>query len=266
MRNKTGLKTWPISALVASHNEAHLLEDCLKSIQFCDEIFFVDLGSSDNSTEVATPWVDKVVKHHKVPIIEAIHADFVPQLQNDWFLLIDPDERISVELQNSIAETLQTVDSHISVIRAPMFNFFKGKKLEGTYFGGLVYARCLYRRSGVNLSNDVHANIQMKDGFQRIKIKFEGRNYNSHYWCNSWAQLLDKHRRYLNGEGEAQYNQGLRYSLKQQWKDSLIRFYYSFKTRQGYKDGWRGLMLSFLAARYEFLKWHKLKQYQKLIK
>lgn len=253
----------PISALIASCNEGFLLKDCLKSLQFCDEIYFVDLGSEDDSMSIAKEWSDVQVKYKKVDLIEEIHPVFVPKLKNDWFILIDPDERITKALADSIRETLSTVGDDISVIRVPMFNYFKGKPLKGTVFGGLTYARCLYKRSGVSINSEVHSNIQKKDGYDRIKIKFEGDNFNMHYWCQGWSHLLGKHNRYLKGEGKAQYLMGIRYSFSRQLKDTVLRFYYSFKTCKGYQDGLRGLGLSVIAARYEYLKWHELRKYQR---
>ncbi len=265
MRQKGIAGTLPISAVIASFNEGHILEDCLKSVQFCDEVIVVNLNSNDNTEEIALRYCDKYYFEDKdLLYFDAYHDKYIPNIENDWFLLMDPDERISGALIESIKLTLINVADDVSVIRVPMFNYFKGKKLKGTVYGGVIYARLLYRLSGVHVGNEVHSSIKMKDGYTRIKIKFEGENYSRHYWCSSWSQLLSKHNRYLKGEGLAQYKLGLRYSFKKQWYDSLIKFYYSFKTREGYKDGLTGFLLSFFAARYEFLKWKELRKFQKL--
>ncbi|MCC6818442.1 MAG: glycosyltransferase [Bacteroidia bacterium] len=264
MRNKEGLKTLPISVLIGSCNEGHLLEDCLKSLQFCDEIVLVNLSSNDNTEAIALKYADQYIYVEERPLyFDMLHEKYVPNLKHEWFVLIDPDERISEELAQDIGEHLNQVTDDISVIRVPMINHFKGKQLKGTVYGGVIYARLLYKRSGVNVGVEVHSGIKMKEGFSRIKIHFKEQNFDSHLWCNSWSQLLDKHRRYLKGEGMAQYNMGVRYSFKKQYYDSLIRFYYSFKTRQGYKDGWTGFWLSFFAARYDFLKFRELRKYEK---
>ena len=106
----------------------------------------------------------------------------------------------------------------------------------------------------------------MKEGYERYKIKFTGENYDKHLWCSSWKQLLEKHKRYIYGEGKSRYNAGLYYNTKEKYKSSIIKFYYSFKTLKGYKDGYTGIVLSFLAARYEFLSWNSLRNYMKEIK
>ena len=65
----------------------------------------------------------------------------------------------------------------------------------------------------MNISDEVHTSIKLKDGYTRRKIHFTGENYNQHLWCTGFKQLLDKHKRYIKGEGESQYNLGNRYYL-----------------------------------------------------
>jgi len=256
------MKKLPISAFVASCNEAHLLEDCLKSIQFCDEIVGVNLESTDNSKELLLKYCTSYEEHKRVPIIEEIHPIYIPKLKHDWFIVIDPDERILPALVNDIEMMINNADSKLAVVRVPMFNHFKGKRLDYTVYGGLISFRLLFRKQGILLNENIHSGILLKEGFERIKIHFTGENYNKHLWCSSWTQLYQKHKRYLGKEGQAQYNSGKKYSLYCQIKDTIIRFYYSYKTKGGYKDGLRGLALSLFAAWYEFMKWNSLRKYQ----
>ncbi len=255
----------PVSVLVASCNEGHMLEDCLRSLQFCDEIFGIDLQSDDNSMELFRKYATQVETFQRVPMIERVHPHFIDKLKHDWIILIDPDERIMPALAASIAEELQKVEPEIAALRVPMINHFKGRALKGTTYGGIIYARLLYRRSGITVDDDVHKGIKLRPGFDRKKIRFTGENYDKHLWCNSWKQLADKHRRYLLGEGQARYNEGLRHSFKEQWMAFFRTFYFSFKGLKGYKDGLTGLMISFMEARYEFLSWAGLKAYQRTI-
>jgi hypothetical protein len=250
-----------ISVLIASCDEGHLLEDCLKSLQFCDEIVGVNLESTDNSKELMLKYCTSYIEHKRVAIIEEIHPIFIPQLKHEWFIVIDPDERILPQLALDLVDKINTVDTNIAAVRVPMFNYFRGKKLEYTVYGGLISFRMLYKKSGVFLDNDIHKGIKMKDGFDRIKIHYSGNNFDQHYWCNSWNQLFEKHNRYLLKEGQAQYNSGVRYTIKKQFSNAIIQFYYSFKTKKGYRAGITGLLLSIMAARYEFLKWKSLKEY-----
>ena len=254
----------PISALVASYNEGHLLEDCLKSLQFCDEVVVVDLNSTDNTAEIARRWATTYhFEPEYVPYFDVHHHKYIPPLKHNWFILIDPDERIMPALAESIGTFLQTVAADIAAIRAPMINHFKGKALKGTTYGGIVYARLLYFKPGISIDDDVHNGIKVLPGFDKTKIWFEAENYDRHLWCNSWAQLYDKHRRYLLGEGQARYNEGRRYRFGDEWKGLVRTFYFNFKGMKGYTDGLRGLGISLMEARYEFIASRRLLKYQR---
>lgn len=254
----------PISALVASYNDAHLLEDCLKSIGFCDEIVVVNLNSKDNTEEIAKKYCTRYfLETEWVPYFDKHHKKYIPQLKNEWFLLMDSDERLMPDLIPDIKLMLQNAEPELACIRTPMFNYFKGKKLNGTVYGGLHSFRLLYKYEGVTISDEVHTSIKLKEGYTRRKIHFNGKNYNQHLWCTGFKHFIEKHKRYNNGEGQSQYNLGLRYSFRKQMMGTIIKFYYSYKGRQGYKDGLTGLFLSVLAAFFEYKKWNSLRKYQK---
>jgi glycosyltransferase involved in cell wall biosynthesis len=256
----------PISAFVASYNEGHLLEDCLKSLQFCTEIYFVNLGSSDNSVEIAKKYATVVEGFHKVPRIEDVHPLFIPKLKYDWFILIDPDERIRPELAEDIRKYIQNPKPFKSLIRAYLWYYFKGKKLKGGPYKNAVRGRLLFYRPGVNVSDEVHTGITAKPGYGITEIPFTGLNYDEHFWCNSWTQLKDKHTRYAKGEGKVLYQEGNRFSWLKLIFKTIQAFFYAFIKQEYYRDGFTGLRFSYYEGRYKFLSWISLRIYQTELK
>jgi glycosyltransferase involved in cell wall biosynthesis len=256
----------PISALVASYNEGHLLEDCLKSLQFCDEIYFVNLGSTDNTVEIAKKYATIVEEFHKVPRIEDMHPLYIPKLKHDWFILIDPDERIRPELAEDVRKYIQNPEPFKSLVRAYLWYYFNGKKLKGGPYKNAIRGRLLFYRPGINISDEVHTGITAKPGYGLAEIPFTGKNYDEHFWCNSWAQLKDKHTRYAQGEGKVLYMEGKRFSWLKLIFQSIKSFYLAFITQEYYRDGFKGGKLSFYEGRYSFLSWVSLKKYQAEIK
>ena len=76
----------PISAIVVGCNESHLLENCLKSLKFCNELIYIDLESQDNSISKARKYVSQIIERERVPIVEIIHAQIQNITKYKWIL------------------------------------------------------------------------------------------------------------------------------------------------------------------------------------
>jgi len=147
-----------------------------------------------------------------------------------------------------------------------LWYYFKGKKLKGGPYKNAVRGRLLFYRPGINISDEVHTGITAKPGYGLAEIPFKGLNYDEHYWCNSWAQLKDKHTRYSKGEGKVLYLEGKRFTWFMLIYQAIKRFFTAFLKQEYYKDGFKGMRFSFYEARYTFLSWHSLQKYQQELK
>lgn len=161
----------PISVLIASCNDGPLLEDCLKSLWFCDEILLVDLESTDSSLEIAKAYNTSIHQHKKVELVEFLFPEFIPKLKNDWVMLIDPDERIDPELETDIRDFFKDIPVDCGRINVPIVYYYKNKALRGTVWGGNKSGRLLIKQSACHIGNNVHTAIQLKEGFITYKIK-----------------------------------------------------------------------------------------------
>jgi hypothetical protein len=253
----------PISAIVASCNEGHLLEDCLKSLQFCEEIYFVNLDSTDNSYEIALKYATSLSHYNKVDTIEEIFPVYIPKLKNNWFLLIDPDEVIDIELKNDIIAFFNEVPVDCGRINVPIRYYFKRKALKGTIWGGKRHGRLLFNRSACEISDKVHIAINLKNGYKKYSIPYKDKNVDHHYWATSFKQLYEKHKRYSENEGPAKYINGERFSLSKLFMESISAFNTSFFKLKGYLDGILGLKLSLFYSWYIWSSIISLRDYQK---
>lgn len=256
----------PVSVLIASYNDAWLLEDCLKSLSFCDEILLVDLECTDKTAEIARQYGGEVHQHNRVDMVEYLFPEYIPKLKNDWVMLIDPDERIDPELETDIREFLKDVPSDCGRINVPIVYYYKNKALKGTVWGGNKSGRLLIRQSACNIGNNVHTAIQLKEGFKTYKIKRKVNNVDHHFWVHSFEQMLEKHQRYIQKEGKARFDKGQRYSFFKAIKAGIHSFYESYFQCKGFKDGFTGLFLSAFYGWYNWSAWQSLKQYQRSVK
>src|SRR5258706_7904104 len=90
-----------ITAIIITKNAEKIIEDCLKSVSFCDEIIVVDNASTDTTVSIA--------KKYKAHILIESTNDFsklrnsgLSHAKSDWVLYIDSDERVSEELRQNI--------------------------------------------------------------------------------------------------------------------------------------------------------------------
>jgi len=261
-----GRSRLPISALVVGLNEDRFLESCLKNLLFCDEVHYIDLGSNDNSIEIAKKYATNIGNHSAVPIVEIIHAELVPKLKNKWVLLTDPDEVLDTTLKDQLIELFKDgIQDNIAEIRVPIQYYFKDKALKGTIWGGnQLSGRLLFNKNCVIFHPSVHRGRRIAKG-KTITIPRKQNNLLHHYWVSSYKQFYEKHKRYIHKEGKVLYEHGNRYRIVSQVKETFTSFKVCFYNFKGYKDGLTGLLLSMFWAWYTYSKWTSLKKFQKKI-
>ena len=84
----------PVSAVLITRNAANVLDACLESLRFADEIVIIDSASSDATVEIA--------RRHGARVVQKEWLGFgrqkqfaVEQASHDWVLCLDADERVS---------------------------------------------------------------------------------------------------------------------------------------------------------------------------
>ena len=84
----------PVSACIIAMDEADRIADCIRSLDWCDEVLVVDSHSSDDTRGVAAALGARVVERdwpgHVAQKEFAIRA-----ARHDWVFCIDADERVS---------------------------------------------------------------------------------------------------------------------------------------------------------------------------
>jgi glycosyltransferase involved in cell wall biosynthesis len=238
----------PITAVVASHNEATLLARCLPTLAFCDEIIVIDLESDDRTVEVAEEHGAGVVRHELVPIAEWARIDVVPRARHDWLLFTDPDEQIPIALAGELADLLSSVADDVALVWAPIQFLFAGRPLRGTVWGGANRRRLLVRRPAVELTRTVFGGTHVRPGYRMLELPFTEETAIRHDWVDGYRDWLAKHRRYLRLQRVDRAEAGEVTGLKAIAVTPFRAFWESFATKRGYRDGLTGFALSVLWA------------------
>jgi glycosyltransferase involved in cell wall biosynthesis len=261
--NSSALSFLPdFTAIVVTYNEDRRLGECLESLSFSDELLVVDLGSVDRSIEIAKSHGATVLHHERLPVVEKVRARVIDQASNDWVLFIDPDEVFCPSLLDDAAP-LFDASSDIGRIFFPWKFYFRSRPLTGTKWGGEKYKGVLIHRDRCRLAGDVHRGIDLREGFRAAQVSWdEASGHIRHYWMDSYRQLIEKHLRYIQQEGEARYNQGERFSWRRFCHESLAAFKHSLIDHEGWREGLRGLLLSAFWAWYHGASLLSLRRYR----
>jgi glycosyltransferase involved in cell wall biosynthesis len=242
-----------ISAIVVGRNESAKLAACLNSLGFCDEIFYADLDSKDNSISVAKTFDCRIFEYKTFgPSCEYTQSELINVVKNDWVIMLDPDEVMTDPLIEQVRTLLPEIalDEEIGAVYVPWQFYFGKKRLSGTVWGYRNEKAILVNRVKYEILPVTHYGRQLRPGFKGYHLESNGRNVLDHFWMDDFKAFVAKHRKYLKDEGNDRFNLGERMSIKGILYSLLAQFYICYFRKDGYKDGLTGLFLSFFWVWY----------------
>lgn len=241
------MKKMKISAIVVGRNESEKLKKCLESLSFCDEILYADLDSSDNSVQVAGNFGCRIFEYTTFgPSCEYTQAVLIDRVENDWVIMLDPDEVLAESLIKQIERNLYQIsqDKSIGDVYVPWQFYFGNRKLKGTVWGYKKEKGILVNRHKYEILPITHYGRRLKEGYKSYHILNEGDNVLHHFWMDDIKSFVAKHKKYLKDEGFDRYNAGQRISLFGIGYNFFYQFIRCFFITKGYKDGLTGGFLS----------------------
>src|SRR5688500_4521249 len=98
----------PVSAIVHTLNEIEQIEDCLRSIEWADEVYLVDSFSTDGTVERVREKFPKARVEQREYLGAASTKNYaIDRAAHDWIFVLDADERVTPELRDEILRTLE---------------------------------------------------------------------------------------------------------------------------------------------------------------
>jgi len=239
----------PLSAVLITRNAAAVLEPCLESLAFADDIVVVDSGSSDGTAEIAG--------HHGVRVVQKEWLGFgrqkqyaVDQARHDWVLCLDADETVSPQLAASILAALAGPVS--PVYRMPRRNRFLGRWLSHGE-GYPDWSLRLFHRAHASWSADeVHEAVLTTAEVGRLDGDL------MHDSAEDIATYMAKQNRYTSLHAQALYDQGVRAGYWRLAASPFARFVKFYFLRRGFLDGGAGFAHIVIGCHTSFQKYVKL--------
>ena len=195
--------TVPMTGLIVSHNEAHLIGARLRELAFCDELLVIDVASTDDTAAVAEANGARVIPHPFARIAELVHPDVVrrgPQRHDR-----DPRSRRGDPAACWRARSRNFPSRwhrEIGFLLVPRIFYFRGRPLRGTIWGGVGGKRPSSRGGAAPSSFPLStAGSNARPGTASGSSSRDGENAIRHHWVSGYREFIKKHVRYLRIEG-----------------------------------------------------------------
>ncbi|MGH9393448.1 MAG: glycosyltransferase family 2 protein [Terriglobales bacterium] len=246
-----------ITARINTFNEEDNIAAALESVAFADEILVVDSNSSDRTVEIARRHAHRVVSH-----AFASHGEqhnFADSLcSHEWVLVLDADERLTPELRASIAQVLAGPAPACAGFRMARRAWYLGRWIRHSGWYPDWQTR-LYRRDASRWEGEPpHEAPKVRGGVGQLRGDL------LHYTRRSLHEHVAVMNHYTDLAARARFRLGRPLS---NWQLALTPpwiFLNTYVLRQGFRDGWPGLVIAYLAASYVHLKQAKLLEMQRL--
>ena len=245
-----------ISAVIVAHNEEKKIRDCLKSLDFVDEIVVVLDRCSDKTKEIALEF-NAIIKEGSWEIEGSRRNVGLNLAQGEWILEIDADERVGLELKNEIIEIIKT--SNQCGYNLGIANYI-GKRL--VKFGWLRTIAVLKRNSlSYRGLKKYHEDKQIHPTCDFNGKIYDLKNHLTHLVDDDVADLITRFNRYTNWKANDMI-------LKNKQLPNLFKLFFSVKWRfcksyifkKGYKEGVLGVLIALLCAIYPLVAYLKYRE------
>ena len=242
----------PISACIITFNEADRIDDCLASLDFCDDLVVVDSLSSDDTRERAAARGARVVER-AFDGFRSQKAYAVAQARHDWVLCLDADERVDATLRASIeAACARGFDAAAGFRFARLSEYFGAFLRHGNAYPDRVLRLFDRRRGGWRGEREIHEAVSLDGPVRTLAGNLE------HHPYRSLSEQLAKQERYAQMMAEHLHARGKRATLRNILLNPWWRFVRGYVLRGGFLDGWRGLLYALVRVEYVRRKFLKL--------
>jgi glycosyltransferase involved in cell wall biosynthesis len=240
-----------VSCTIVCQNEAAVIDRCLGSVAWCDEIVVVDGGSDDGTVERARRYTDRIL-HHPWPGYRAQKQYALDHAASEWVLNVDADEVVTAELAAEVRRVLADGAPGVNGFAVPRLVCYLGR----WWFHGGWYPRRiirLMRRSAARWGGvDPHERAEVSGRVQRLRWPILHYTYTD---VSDHLRSLNK----LTGIA-AVAARAPRIGAGRLFAEPLWRFLRAYVVQRGVLDGFPGLFVAATGAFYVFLRWAKVRE------
>lgn len=244
-----------LTAVVIAKNEERLIEGCLRSLAFCDEIVVIIDATSEDATE-------EIVRRYTKKVFSRLLEDFasqknfgIEQASHSWILIVDADERVAPELQEQIKLAIKQSDA--AAYDIPTKPYLFGIEIKHSGWAPSYHTRLF--RQDARYQGVVHEVIETSGAPTQLSGAL------IHYNYNDIQHFLAKLNQYTNLEAVKLRQSGKPFKPRYVVTGPLREIAFRYIKKEGFRDGFIGIALAGLMGCYRLvstLKWWELERNQ----
>lgn len=241
----------PITGLVLTYNGERLLDKCLASLDFCQEILVIDSFSTDATQAIAERHGARFIPHAFEGHLPQF-AFALSQVATPWVITLDQDEICSDELRASVLAALPEAPARICGYQVPRRSWYLDRFIRHSGWYPDLLLR-VFRREGVFFTqNGAHEKINPHGATGQLQGDI------IHYPYASFANQWDKLNSYADLGAAALAKKGVRPGLLRAVGHALGCFLRMYVLKKGFLDGTPGFLIAVNEAFYVFAKYARL--------
>ena len=241
----TNLRTIPVTIVIPTLNEADRLPACLASVRWAAEVIVVDAGSTDGTAVIARRFGATVIEVRGATIAGQRNAA-IDRATQPWVLSLDADERVTMELEASIADAVErpTADAY----RIHFRNRYLGAPMERGGWGRDRHVR--FARANIRWRiAQVHERLDFDGPVAELAGRIDHDSY------RNLEHQLRKVTNYAAWGANDLHSRQTRVGLSHLVLRPLFRFIKCYLLQGAWREGRRGLVLSVVHAWSAFAKY-----------
>lgn len=250
-----------LSIVISAYNEQKKIRACLESAKFADEIIFVDNSSVDKTVKIAKEYTKKIYIQPNEPTRIDLQKNLgIEKATGDWVFVLDADEQITPELARELKDLMKHDPEGINGFWIPRKNIIFDKWIQHSGWYPDPQLRLFRKGKGKYEKVHYHEPIAVSGEKGKLSEHILHRNF------EQIGQFLYKCLLvYAPNEADELIRKGYVFNYKDAIRLPVKEFLSRYFAREGYKDGFHGLMLALLMAVYHFTIFANLWEKKKFI-
>jgi len=230
-----------LSVVVITKDEEAVIERCLRSVCFADELIVLDSGSSDRTVQICRELGAQVHITPDWPGFGPQKNRALDLATGDWVLSIDADEWVSPALAQEIQRAI-AAPGGASAFEIPRLSSFCGRYMRHSGWWPDRVIR-LFRRGATRFSEAaVHERVLVEGTVARLNgVLF-------HETLPDLDEAVAKMNRYTSAGAQMMLERGATGSLTGAIVRGCWAFFRTYVLRAGFLDGREGFMLAVSTA------------------